>query len=162
MSCVGSWTGSWLSGPGSVTAPDPATEQEWWGQRLGLPETGPGSVSSFGRRVLAYGVDTVLSVLLALSVSGPMEDSWGLAVLGAFAAQKWLLVGVAGQTLGMRLLGLRVAPLAAGGPSPRVPGLGRALVRTVLLLLLLPALMWDADNRGYHDKIAGTVVLRTR
>lgn len=145
-----------------MTTRDPATEQGWWGQRLGLPETGRNSVSSFGRRVLAYVVDTVLSVLLALSFSGPMEDSWGLAVLGAFAAQKWLLVGVAGQTLGMRLLGLRVAPLSGGGASPRVPGLGRALVRTALLLLLLPALIWDADNRGYHDKVAGTAVVRTR
>jgi uncharacterized RDD family membrane protein YckC len=159
---VGTWTGSWLSGPGSVAAPDAAAQQDWWGQRLGLPETGPDSVASFGRRVAAYLVDTVLSVLLALSVSGPLEDSWGLAVLGAFAAQKWLLVAVAGQTLGMRLLGLRVAPLTAGGASRRVPGLGPALVRTVLLVLLLPALVWDADNRGYHDKLAGTAVLRAR
>ena len=157
-----SWAGSWLSGPGSVTLPEAGAEQGWWGQRLGLPETGPDSVATFGRRVAAYLVDTVLSVLLALSFSGPLEDSWGLAVLGAFAAQKWLLVAVAGQTLGMRLLGLRVAPLTAGGASRRVPGLATALVRTVLLVLLLPALVWDADNRGYHDKIAGTAVLRTR
>lgn len=159
---MGRWTGSWLSGPGAVSPPDPATQQSWWGQRLGLPGSGPDSVAGVGRRLVAYAVDALVSVALALSFSGPLEDSWGVAVLGAFAAQKWLLVGVAGQTLGQRLLGLRVAPVGGGGASPRVPGLGRAAVRTVLLLLLLPALVWDADNRGYHDVLAGTAVLRTR
>ena len=149
------------SAPAAGERPEPG-EQEWWGQRLGLPESGPDSVAGFGPRLGAYGVDSVLANLLALGFTGPLEDAWGLAVLGALALQYLVFVGVFGQTVGMRLLGLRVAPIAAGGASPRVPGLGRTAVRTALLFLLLPALVWDADNRGYHDKLAGTAVLRTR
>ncbi len=159
---MGRWTGSWLSGPGAVTELAGPPEQQWWGQRLGLPESGRDSVASFGRRVVAYVVDSVLSVLIALTISGPLEDDWGIAVLGAFAAQKVLLVAVAGQTIGQRLLGLRVAPLTGRGASPGSPGLWRALVRTLLLVLFVPALVWDADNRGFHDKAVGTAVLRTR
>jgi len=34
------------------------------------------------------------------------------------------------------------------------------LVRTVLLAVVIPALIWDRDTRGFHDKIAGTVLIR--
>jgi hypothetical protein len=26
----------------------------------------------------------------------------------------------------------------------------------------VPALVWDSDQRGFHDKVAGTVLLRVR
>jgi len=35
-----------------------------------------------------------------------------------------------------------------------------ALARTILLVLAIPALIWDRDDRGLHDKVAGTVVIR--
>jgi hypothetical protein len=35
------------------------------------------------------------------------------------------------------------------------------VVRTVLLLLLVPAAVWDRDTRGLHDKAAGTVEVRS-
>ena len=35
------------------------------------------------------------------------------------------------------------------------------IVRTVLLCLFLPAMFWDKDGRGLHDKSAGTVIVRT-
>ena len=151
--------GEWLSGVGPGSA---GSGQEWWGQRLGLPESGPDSIAGFGRRLVAYGVDSVLANLLALSFTGPSEDAWGLAVLGAIAVQYLVFVGVFGQTVGMRLLGLRVALLTGRGASQQVPGLGRSAVRTLLLVLFVPAIVWDADNRGFHDKAVGTAVVRTR
>lgn len=36
----------------------------------------------------------------------------------------------------------------------------RTLLRTVLLFLALPALIWDRDGRGLHDRVAGTVEVR--
>jgi hypothetical protein len=33
-------------------------------------------------------------------------------------------------------------------------------VRSVLLMIVIPALVWDSDHRGFHDKIAGTVLVR--
>jgi uncharacterized RDD family membrane protein YckC len=37
----------------------------------------------------------------------------------------------------------------------------QVLVRTVLLCLFLPAMFWDKDGRGLHDKAAGTLIVRT-
>ena len=36
-----------------------------------------------------------------------------------------------------------------------------AVVRTVLLCLLVPALLVDADGRGLHDRLTQTAVVRT-
>ena len=33
------------------------------------------------------------------------------------------------------------------------------LLRTILLGFLIPAVVWDRDRRGLHDKAAGTVVV---
>ncbi|PZP04804.1 MAG: RDD family protein, partial [Dermacoccus nishinomiyaensis] len=35
-------------------------------------------------------------------------------------------------------------------------------VRTVLLCLAIPAVVTDSSGRGLHDKLAGTVIVRTR
>ena len=40
------------------------------------------------------------------------------------------------------------------------PGLLSALVRTALLCLVVPAVVWDADGRGLHDRVAGTAIVR--
>jgi hypothetical protein len=36
----------------------------------------------------------------------------------------------------------------------------RALVRTALLVLLVPALVFDRDGRGMHDRLTDTAVVR--
>jgi hypothetical protein len=41
-------------------------------------------------------------------------------------------------------------------------GFGAAVIRTVLLCLLIPPLVYNTDNRGLHDRAANTIVLRTR
>jgi uncharacterized RDD family membrane protein YckC len=75
--------------------------------------------------------------------------------LVVFVVMNLLLVGTLGSTLGHRLLGLRVVRLdgATAGPIP-------ALIRTILLALVIPAVVWDRDTRGFHDKLAGTVLVR--
>ena len=66
-----------------------------------------------------------------------------------------LTLGTVGCTPGKRLFGLRVVALATGRVHPL-----RALLRTILLFLALPALIWDRDGRGLHDRMAGTVEIR--
>jgi hypothetical protein len=34
------------------------------------------------------------------------------------------------------------------------------MIRGVLVALAIPALIWDLDTRGLHDKLAGTVLVR--
>jgi uncharacterized RDD family membrane protein YckC len=36
----------------------------------------------------------------------------------------------------------------------------RALLRTFLLVLLIPAVIWDRDGRGLHDRLTDTAVVR--
>jgi hypothetical protein len=49
--------------------------------------------------------------------------------------------------------------LAHPRPGARL-ALWRAVVRTGLLVLLVPALIVDADGRGLHDRLTGTAVVR--
>jgi uncharacterized RDD family membrane protein YckC len=39
-------------------------------------------------------------------------------------------------------------------------GIGWGLVRTLLLLAVVPPLVIDRDRRGLHDKAANTIVVR--
>ncbi|MDV3220797.1 RDD family protein [Intrasporangium sp.] len=153
--------GSWLEGPRSKTA----GEGEWPGHRLGLPETGPGSIARFGRRLVAIVVDWVIALLIARGLfqvplpfsEEPATGGQNFIVLGIFALMNVLLVGTLGTTIGHRLMGLQVRNVAGGRAT-----LPQALVRTFLLCLAIPAVIWDRDGRGLHDKVPNTVIIRTR
>lgn len=130
--------------------------QDWRGARLGLPEAGPNSVSSTGRRALALLIDCVLAGFVAFLFTRPaLPENWSLV--------SWYLIGVIsvsffGFTPGMFALGIRVARI----DGTTMVGVPRALLRTALVLLIIPAVVWDVDNRGLHDKLVGTVVVRSR
>ena len=147
--------GSWLSGPGAVIG----TDQDYRGQRLGLPESGPGSVAGFGRRLVALVIDWLACLLLVRLFLphidyGTPESS--LATLGFFLVELTLFTWLVGASFGQRLLGLAVVRLDGGGG----PGLLRALLRSVQICLVVPAVIWDRDSRGLHDRSMGTVVVR--
>ena len=72
-----------------------------------------------------------------------------------FAVETYVLTALTGFTVGKRLLGLRVVRLD-GKPI----GLWWALIRTLLLLAVVPPLVFDSDLRGLHDKAANTLVIR--
>lgn len=151
--------GSWLEGPGA-RAGDPSA---YPGQRLGMPRGGTGSVGRFGRRLVGVLVDWSLCQLIASALFHVPLPFTGVAtgrdtaiLLGVFALENLLLVGTLGSTIGHRLVGLRVVS-ASGGPVRPL----QTLVRTALLCLFLPAMFWDKDGRGLHDKAAGTVIVRT-
>lgn len=143
--------GSWLSGPRAAAEAE-GVRFGYPGERLGLPPEGSGSISSFPARIGAVFVDWVLSLLIARGFFGGNE--W--ATLAVFGVANVLLVGTLGAGVGGRLFRLRVVRLDRGHP-----GMAAVLVRTVLLCLAIPALIWDRDGRGLHDKAAGTVVLRS-
>ena len=72
-----------------------------------------------------------------------------------FSVEVYLLTALTGFTVGKRLLGLRVARLD-GKPV----GLLWSLVRTILLITVIPPLVSDRDLRGLHDRAANTIVIR--
>lgn len=155
------WTGTWLQGPG-VTLGELRDPSTWPGSRLGLPKEGSGSVASFSARAIAFLLDIVACTLVAGLVVTQLEDPSDLTrQLVPYIVLFWehvLLVGLTGQTLGMRLLDLKVVRLK--DPS-RPPGFLTALVRTVPLLLTIGlAGFFTRDGRGMHDLLAGAIVLR--
>lgn len=126
-----------------------------------MPESGPGSLARFGRRIVAVCIDwsicTVIGVAFFGAVWGQPAESLAqtFIVPAVFAVENIVLVATAGFTIGHRVAGLRVVRLVKPATSP-VP----ALIRGVLVALAVPALIWDADTRGFHDKLAGTVLVR--
>ena len=127
------------------------------GERLGLPESGPGSVAPLGRRFAAIFIDWALSALIAFGLLAGRQlhstNNWALVV---FLVMSLLTVGTIGSTPGKRFLGLRVVSVNGLGKLP----LWRTAVRTVLLGIAIPALIWDRDNRGLHDRFSGAVQVR--
>ncbi|MWV49970.1 RDD family protein [Rathayibacter sp. VKM Ac-2803] len=123
----------------------------WPGERLGLPEAGRMSVGRVGRRVAALAVDLAVSALLSLAFFD--YDRWASLIL--FVVLQAVFIPTIGGSIGHRLLGMRVIRLGGGWV-----GVWRPLVRSVLLAVLVPALVWDSDQRGFHDKVAGTVLVR--
>jgi uncharacterized RDD family membrane protein YckC len=134
----------------------PPSQDRVRGASLGLPADGPGSLAAFGTRVGAFCVDALGSALVAGLFTAPeLPGNWALV---AFAAVTVVTLVAFGQTPGMRLLGLR---LAHPRPGQRLAP-WRAVVRTALLCLLVPALLVDSDGRGLHDRLTGTAVVRDK
>ncbi len=126
------------------------------GERLGLPEHGPGSVAPIGRRFGALFVDWALCLLIAYGLlAGRDWQAAGNWALGVLLVLSVLTVGTVGFTPGKRLFRLRV--VAENGDRL---GLGRVLIRSVLLCLAIPALIWDRDGRGLHDRLSRSVQVR--
>lgn len=129
------------------------SQQEWRGQRLGLPQDGPGSLATAGRRVLALLIDWLpCSILAQLLSRNP-----ALTALVLFALLSVATISLFSGTPGHAALGIRVARVDGSEP-----GFGRAVIRTVLLCVVIPAVVWDADGRGLHDKVVDCMVIRTR
>ncbi|WP_245988431.1 RDD family protein [Flexivirga caeni] len=129
------------------------------GAGLGLPASGPGSLARLGPRVVAVIIDWLICSVIAAGFLGYRFGGTGhnWAPLLVFFIENVLLVGTLGSTLGHRLVGLHVSKM-----SGRPAGPVAALVRSVLLCLFIPVVVWDKDGRGLHDRLAGTVLRRTR
>lgn len=128
-----------------------AKESSYPGERLGLPATGPGSIARLGRRLIALAIDWACAVI----VSAAFFDYDALANLAIFVIVQVVFLPTLGASPGHAVVGLRVMQVNGAWV-----GLWRPVVRTVLLALVIPPAIWDPDQRGLHDKAAGTVLVR--
>jgi hypothetical protein len=153
-------TASWLSGPEPTES---GARAGYPGQRLGLPQSGPGSLARFGRRVGALLVDWLIAYgLAALGVSVGMLTTVMLstAVLAIWFVLGLVAVRLFGFTPGQYVCGLVVVRLAPSDGNVMHVGLARATVRGVLIALVIPPLITDSDGRGLHDRMTATAVVR--
>ncbi|WP_309102724.1 RDD family protein [Microbacterium sp.] len=132
------------------------------GERLGLPRTGHRSVARIGRRIGALVIDYTAATILATAFLGfdqfALPTEAGLtqfAPMLVFALLQIVFVPTLGGSPGHRILGMRLARLDGSWV-----GLWRPIVRTLLLVVVIPAVIWDEDQRGLHDKLVGTVLIR--
>lgn len=151
---------TWLDGPSIMGENDGDVPGKWPGEKLGLPESGPGALAPVWRRSGAILIDWVVC-MLAAGVITSQTDVLGDAAFLGWAL--WALVGIIGgwlfaRTPGMAILRMGVARIDI--PGERV-GLWRAVVRTLLTSFIFPAAMVDMDGRGLHDRATGTGVIYT-
>lgn len=138
------------------------TAQSFPGERLGLPRTGSGSIGRLGRRVAALFIDYAAATVIATAYLGfqqwalPKESGLSqFAPMLVFAALQIIFIPTIGGSPGHRIVGLRLILMNGGWV-----GVWRPVVRTLLLILVIPAVIFDADQRGLHDKAVGTVLIR--
>lgn len=132
------------------------------GERLGLPESGTGSIARPGRRIGALLIDYAAATIIATGFLGydqfALPTEAGLtqfAPMLVFAVLQILFIPTAGGSPGHRILGMRLVRRDGGWT-----GLWRPVVRTLLLIVVVPAVIWDSDQRGLHDKAIGTILIR--
>jgi uncharacterized RDD family membrane protein YckC len=142
--------------------------QAYRGERLGLPESGRASLAGFGTRLGAYLVDAIAAAFVATlfvsatrhggesghhDLSNRLPGYWSLI---PFALDYIIGMLIAGRTLGMYLFGIRIIRV----DKDEAVNPWRAVLRTVLLMLLVPAVVFDKDGRGLHDRYTDTAVVR--
>jgi uncharacterized RDD family membrane protein YckC len=156
---------SWLSGPPSS---EPGTPDQgpnnYPGQRLGLPESGSGSLARTGRRVVAFIIDYAIAMglgLLTVSFGWLTSQEYEYRWHASPALLVWIVLGAVSVRLftftpGQYALGLRVASV----DHRQQVGLGRSFCRGLLIAFVVPALFTDTDGRGFQDRLTGTAVVR--
>ena len=137
--------------------------------------------ASWGRRLGAYLLDTIILVLppllviVAVFVADPGEDStaWYVALLAYLALIVLPFVyftffhgDARGQTPAKRMLGIRVVSDETGNRIGYGRAFGRYVITLVFGFLVVPWFvdhlwpLWDRKNQALHDKIVSSVVVR--
>lgn len=137
----------------------PSAGTSYPGHRLGLPAQGRGAVASWGIRILALFVDWIASMLVAAgftggaSMSSHGSEAW-LPML-VFLVEGSLLTPLLGGSFGQ--VATRIAVVHLDG---RPVSLLAALLRTLLICLVVPPVIYNRDRRGLHDLVTRTVTVR--
>lgn len=147
----------------------------------GGPGVAAAAPAGWWRRAFAIVIDLVLVVLVAGGVTGIVDAAagrtWSASALaatgvgvgvGVWLAYSTVLVGWLGQTIGKLAAGIAVVRDDTGEPAGFRLAAGRELARLFLCLIPLGTVVDHlsalavARNRTWHDRAAGTAVVRRR
>ena len=136
-------------------------EQQYPGQNIGLPESGPGSLATWRARVAAMIGDWAASMIVAIALFG-MEvvtgSGWkSFMILTVYFVEASILTALTGGSFGQLIARIGIVRLN-GEPL----GWWRPFARTALKCLVIPALVVGPDRRGLTDLLLGTVVVNRR
>ena len=119
-----------------------------------------GERAGLGRRVLALVIDWFASLLVTTVLYPDYRNGVAgssLLPLAVFYGEVVVFTWLIGSSFGQRILGLRVE--RADGTRLSLP---RIALRTALICLVIPAVVYDADGRGLHDRAVDSIVVRVR
>jgi hypothetical protein len=83
------------------------------------------------------------------------SDPNEFAILGIFGVLQVVVLLISNGSIGHLAFGLRLVPVVPG-----YLGVWRPFARTILLMLFIPAVIFDRDQRGLHDRWCGTILVR--
>jgi uncharacterized RDD family membrane protein YckC len=124
------------------------------------PNQRVGQIAGIGPRFLAYLVDGIIADVLAAIVNGGYhrDSRQNILNLGIFVLIQVFFIAFAGQTPGMRVVGIGVLRK----DRQRRLAFRWTLLRTALAVIVIPAVVIDQSGLGMHDRAAGSVILHTR
>ena len=127
--------------------------------------SGPtGPRASFFRRLGAALIDGIMLTIvsLVLRAATGQDVGSGLTLLIGISYLGFFEGSASGQSIGKKLLGIRVIDYRTGGPI----GYGRAVLRYFARILsAIPCLLgyfwmlWDKERQTWHDKLISDVVV---
>lgn len=135
--------------------------------RVGTATTGgagpSGPRADFGQRLVAALIDGAMLAALSFVLGAILKNAGSaLAQAAGFGYYIYLEGSPSGQTIGKRVMGIRVIRMADGGPlgygSAAIRYLGR-IVSAIACLLGYFWMLWDPEKQTWHDKFAGSVVV---
>ena len=143
----------------------------------------PEALAGFWRRLAAAFLDWLLIGIVAAAVgelfgveppSPPVDGGDGVNlrfqpapgpfILVELAYFTWFHATSAGQSIGNKILGIRVLDTSTGRPLPSVRAFVRALMSNLSALpcfLGFLWMLWEPRKRTWHDLVADSLVVRT-
>jgi uncharacterized RDD family membrane protein YckC len=115
--------------------------------------------TTYARRMAALALDWLACYAIVVALKGgisEIEPQWEPRIFLLFFAEIWILTALQGATLGHRLFGMKVVRFEDGAAI----SLLQALIRTTLLVLVVTAVTFDANGRGIHERLSGSVLTR--
>jgi uncharacterized RDD family membrane protein YckC len=131
----------------------------------GAPAGPSGPRADFWYRLGAFLLDAVILAIplniLLLAVPG-FAARQVIAIAAGIAYSVFFIGSGSGQTVGMRILGIRAIDAVTGGRVDYGKAFVRYLVSLVSGLACLLGylwMLWDPEKQTWHDKVAGTFVV---
>jgi uncharacterized RDD family membrane protein YckC len=131
----------------------------------GAPAGPSGPRADFWYRLGAFLLDAVILAIplniLLLAVPG-FAARQVIAIAAGIAYSVFFIGSGSGQTVGMRILGIRAIDAVTGGRVDYGKAFVRYLVSLVSGLACLLGyfwMLWDPERQTWHDKVAGTFVV---
>ena len=120
--------------------------------------------AGFGRRLGGYIIDAVILLVIAGIAPVIVASPGGSLISFVISFGYVVLLNANGGTLGKRILDMRLQNRDTGENI----GVGMAVIRYFVAIVSGLALLigylwsiWDADKQTWHDKAAGSVVVKT-